>query len=139
MWEVPKAFRVIPEYKFADEDILIRLLDFYDDERIFADGLVPSLRLKLSNLSEFMRRFDTFFIRKNNAKKELPNSVDLFRSPQYFIGSYQIRIFNNGGRADDSISRIFVGSGKQIGRQFGDLWTDAFKWEIQHHRQSQFF
>ena len=116
MWEVPKAFRVIPEYKFADEDILIRLLDFYDDERIFADGLVPSLRLKLSNLSEFMRRFDTFFIRKNNAKKELPDSVDFFRSPQYFIGSYQSGLFNNGCRADDSISWIFIGSGKQIGR-----------------------
>ena len=47
--------------------------------------------------------------------KELPDSVDLFRSPQYFIGSYQLGIFNDGCRADDSISRIFVGIGKQIG------------------------
>ena len=38
--------RVIPEYKFTDTDILKRYVDFYGDERIFADGLVPSLRLK---------------------------------------------------------------------------------------------
>ena len=36
--------RVIPESKFTDEDILRRYVDFYGDERIFADGLVPSLR-----------------------------------------------------------------------------------------------
>jgi len=62
--------------------------------------------------------------------KELPNSVDLFRSPQYFIGSYQIGLFNNGCRANDSISRIFVGSGKQFGRQFGNLWADAFEYVV---------
>lgn len=45
---------MIPEYKFTDEDILKRYVDYYGDERIFADGLVPSLRLKLSNLSELI-------------------------------------------------------------------------------------
>ena len=44
--------RVIPGYKFKDDEILNRYIDFYGDERIFTDGLVPSLRLKLSNLSE---------------------------------------------------------------------------------------
>jgi hypothetical protein len=53
--------RVFPEDKFTDEDILKRYLGFYGDERIFADGLVPSLRLKLSSLSEFMREIKVGF------------------------------------------------------------------------------
>ena len=64
--------KVIPEYKFTDEDILKRYVDFYGDERIFADGLVPSLRLKLSNLSEFMREikvnFARFYNRRHNRR-----------------------------------------------------------------------
>jgi putative transposase len=60
--------RVIPEYKFTDEDILNRYVDFYGDERIFADGLVPSLRLKLSNLSEFMREIKVGFARCYNRR-----------------------------------------------------------------------
>ena len=63
---------MIPEYKFTDEDILKRYVDFYGDERIFADGLVPSLRLKLSNLSEFMREikvnFARFYNRRHNRR-----------------------------------------------------------------------
>jgi REP element-mobilizing transposase RayT len=64
--------RVIPDYRFTDEDILKRYVDFYGDERIFADGLVPSLRLKLSNLSEFMREikvnFARFYNRRHNRR-----------------------------------------------------------------------
>jgi REP element-mobilizing transposase RayT len=64
--------RVIPEYKFTDEDILNRYVDFYGDERIFADGLIPSLRLKLSNLSEFIREikvnFARFYNRRHNRR-----------------------------------------------------------------------
>ena len=64
--------RVIPEYNFTDEDILKRYVDFYGDERIFADGLVPSLRLKLSRLSEFMREikvnFARFYNRRHNRR-----------------------------------------------------------------------
>jgi hypothetical protein len=43
---------VFPEDKFTDEDILKRYVDFYGDERIFAEGLIPSLRLKLSSRPE---------------------------------------------------------------------------------------
>jgi REP element-mobilizing transposase RayT len=64
--------RVFPEDKFTDEDILKRYVDFYGDERIFADGLVPSLRLKLSSLSEFMREikvgFARFYNRRHNRR-----------------------------------------------------------------------
>jgi REP element-mobilizing transposase RayT len=64
--------RVIPEYKFTDDEILKRYVDFYGDECIFADGLVPSLRLKLSSLSEFMREikvgFARFYNRRHNRR-----------------------------------------------------------------------
>jgi len=60
--------RVIPEYKFSDEDILKRHVAFYGDERIYADGLVPSLRLKLSNLSEFIREIKVNFARFYNRR-----------------------------------------------------------------------
>jgi hypothetical protein len=60
--------KVIPEYKFSDEDILKRYVDFYGDERIFADGLIPSLRLKLSSLSQFMREVKVNFARFYNRR-----------------------------------------------------------------------
>jgi REP element-mobilizing transposase RayT len=64
--------KVIPDYKFTDEDILKRYVDFYGDKRIFAEGLVPSLRLKLSSLSEFMREikvnFARFYNRRHNRR-----------------------------------------------------------------------
>jgi len=60
--------KVIPEYKYSDEEILKRYIDFYGDERIFADGLIPSLRLKLSSLSEFMREIKVNFARFYNRR-----------------------------------------------------------------------
>jgi REP element-mobilizing transposase RayT len=64
--------KMLPEYKFSDEEIIKRYLNFYGDERIFADGLIPSLRLKLSNLSEFMREikvgFARFYNRRHNRR-----------------------------------------------------------------------
>jgi hypothetical protein len=43
---------MFPEYKFNDEEIEKRFVAFYGDDRVFADGLIRSLRQKLSNLSE---------------------------------------------------------------------------------------
>jgi len=64
--------RVFPEHKFSDEDILKRYVDFYGDERIFIDGLIPSLREKLTSLSEFMREikvgFARFYNRRHNRR-----------------------------------------------------------------------
>jgi REP element-mobilizing transposase RayT len=60
--------RMFPEHKFTDEKIMKRYVDFYGDERIFADGLVPSLRLKLSSLSEFMREIKVSFARYYNRR-----------------------------------------------------------------------
>jgi REP element-mobilizing transposase RayT len=57
---------MLPEYKFTDEDIKKRYVNFYGDERVFADGLIPSLRQKLSNLSEFVREIKVGFARFYN-------------------------------------------------------------------------
>ena len=62
--------KVIPEYKYSDEEILKRYIDFYGDERIFADGLIPSLRVKLSSLSEFMREIKVSFARFYNRRHQ---------------------------------------------------------------------
>ena len=58
--------KMFPEYKFSDEDIKIRYSDFYGDDRAFAYGQVPSLREKLSNLSEFVREIKVGFARYYN-------------------------------------------------------------------------
>ncbi len=60
--------RMFPEHKFTDKDILNRYVDFYGDERIFAEGLVSSLREKLSSLSEFMREIKVNFARFYNRR-----------------------------------------------------------------------
>ena len=64
--------RMFPEYKFTDEDIMKRYVDFYGDDRAFADGWIPSLRAKLSSLSEFMREikvgFARFYNRRHNRR-----------------------------------------------------------------------
>ena len=60
--------RMFPEDKFTDEDIQKRYVAFYGDERIFAEGLVPSLREKLSSLSEFMREIKVGFARFYNRR-----------------------------------------------------------------------
>ena len=60
--------QVFPEKKFTDEEILKLYIDFYGDERIYADGLIPSLRGKLSSLSEFMLEIKVGFARFYNQR-----------------------------------------------------------------------
>jgi hypothetical protein len=43
-------------------------VEFYGDERVFADGLIPSLREKLSSLSEFIREIKVGFARYYNKR-----------------------------------------------------------------------
>ena len=43
-------------------------MDFYGNKRVFADGLVPSLREKLSSLSEFVREIKVGFARYYNKR-----------------------------------------------------------------------
>ena len=72
---------MFPEYKFSDEDIQKRHEDFYGDDRIFAAGWIPSLREKLSNLSEFVREikvgFTRYYNKKHNRILRIPESSAL--------------------------------------------------------------
>jgi putative transposase len=60
--------KMFPEYKFSDEEIDKRFVKFYGDDRVFADGLIPSLRTKLSSLSEFVREIKVGFARYYNKR-----------------------------------------------------------------------
>jgi REP element-mobilizing transposase RayT len=60
--------RMFPEHKFTDEDIKRRYEGFYGDNRVFAAGWIPSLREKLSNLSEFVREIKLGFTRYYNKR-----------------------------------------------------------------------
>ena len=60
--------RMLPDHKFTDEEIKKCFVGFYGDERVFADGLIPSLREKLSNLSEFVREIKVGFARYYNRR-----------------------------------------------------------------------
>jgi len=60
--------RMFPEYKFTDEDIKKRYEGFYGDDKVFAAGQIPSLREKLSNLSEFVREIKVGFARFYNKR-----------------------------------------------------------------------
>jgi REP-associated tyrosine transposase len=60
--------KIFPEHKFTDEDIKKRYVGFYGDDRAFAYGQLPSLREKLSNLSEFIREIKVGFARYYNRR-----------------------------------------------------------------------
>ena len=60
--------RMFPEYKFTDDDIKKRFVGFYGDDRAFTDGQIPSLRMKLANLSEFVREIKVGFARYYNRR-----------------------------------------------------------------------
>jgi len=60
--------KMIPENRFTDKDIQKRFEMFYGDSRAFAEGQIPYLREKLSNLSEFMREIKVGFARYYNQR-----------------------------------------------------------------------
>jgi REP-associated tyrosine transposase len=53
--------KMLPEYKFTDDDIKTRYVSFYGDDRVFTAGQIPYLREKLSSLSEFVREIKVGF------------------------------------------------------------------------------
>jgi len=60
--------KMFPEHKYTDEDIKKRYVGFYGDDRAFSYGQAPSLRAKLSNLSEFVREIKVGFARYYNRR-----------------------------------------------------------------------
>jgi len=60
--------KTIPEYKFTNQDIKKLYVAFYGDDRVFTDGLIPSLQENLSSLSEFVRGIKLDFTRYYNRR-----------------------------------------------------------------------
>jgi len=60
--------RMFPEYKYTDKDIQKRYENFYGDDNMFAAGWIPSLREKLSSLSEFVKEIKQSFSRYYNKR-----------------------------------------------------------------------
>jgi len=60
--------KMIPENRFADEQIQKRFESYYGDSREFTNGQIPYLRQKLSNLSEFVREIKVGFARYYNRR-----------------------------------------------------------------------
>ena len=60
--------KTLPGYKFSNQEIKKRYVNFYGDDRVFTDGLIPSLRAKLSSLSEFVREIKVGFARYYNKR-----------------------------------------------------------------------
>jgi hypothetical protein len=57
---------MFPEFKFTNEDIKNRYMEFYGDDGSFTEGRRPYWREKLSNLSEFVREIKVGFARFYN-------------------------------------------------------------------------
>jgi len=60
--------RMFPEHKYTDADIQKRYENFHGDDRMFAAGWIPSLREKLSSLSEFVKEIKQTFSLYYNKK-----------------------------------------------------------------------
>jgi len=60
--------KMIPDYRFTDDEIQKRFEAFYGDSRAFAEGQIPYWREKLSNLSEFIREIKVGFARYYNRR-----------------------------------------------------------------------
>ena len=59
---------MLPETDFSDEEIKKRYGAHYGEDKILSDGQIPFWRLKLSNLSEFMREVKVGFARYYNRR-----------------------------------------------------------------------
>ena len=60
--------RMYPEDHYTDEQVRERFENFYGENRAFAPGLIPSLRVKLASLSEFVREIKVGFARYYNKR-----------------------------------------------------------------------
>jgi len=58
--------KMFPEHKSKDDDIQKRYEKFYGNDGVFTAGQIPSLREKLSSLSEFIREIKVGFTRYYN-------------------------------------------------------------------------
>ena len=80
-------------------------MEFYGDDRIFADGLIPSLRTKLSSLSEFVREIKV--IGDRIIEKERKREFQLSRSDRF---RYRTRYFTDSGviGSKEFVSKTYI-------------------------------
>ena len=98
---------MFPEYKFTDEDIKKRYVEFYGDDRSFSYGQIPSLREKLSNLSEFVREIKVGFTRYYNRRH---NRRGYFWGDRFKRFRYRTRYFTDSG---------IIGTKEYVSRNYG--------------------
>ncbi len=60
--------RMLPESQFSDEEIKDRYVNFYGDDREFAEEKITGYRLKWANLSEFVKEIKQTFSRYYNKR-----------------------------------------------------------------------
>ena len=64
--------KMIPETNYSDEEIKLRIIKLYGEDREFSEGQIPFFRNKWSNLSEFIRdikqNFSRFYNKQHNRK-----------------------------------------------------------------------
>jgi len=80
--------KMVPEHKYTNEDIRKRYATFYGDKRELYEGQIPSLREKLSNLSEFVREIKVGFTRYYNKRHN--------RRGYFWGGRFKSVIVENG-------------------------------------------
>ena len=99
---------MLPEYKFNDQEIKKRFVEFYGDERIFADGLIASFNVKSNE--ERIRRYRRYVyeagsldrpekesaevIEDKVLEKERSREFELSRSDRF---RYRTRYFSDSG------------------------------------------
>jgi len=62
--------KMLPESDFSDDDVKRRCQVYYGDEYIFPEGHLPQFRVKLANLSEFVRDVKVNFTRYYNRRHD---------------------------------------------------------------------
>ena len=60
--------KMLPESDFSDDDIKKRYESFYGEDSFLPEGKLPHFRIKLANLSEFMRDIKVNFARYYNRR-----------------------------------------------------------------------
>ena len=61
--------KMIPEDRYSDEEVKVRLVNFYGEKKAPVDeGQLPLIRRKLASLSEFVREIKVNFTRYNNKR-----------------------------------------------------------------------
>jgi hypothetical protein len=109
---------MLPGYKFTAQDIRKRYVSFYGDDRVFTDGLIQSLRAKLSSLSEFVREIKVGFARYDNKRHNRRGYFwgDRFKSVIVYKGETPVKsapVKQKNGQVSPRINMLRVELGRR--------------------------